>query len=145
MPCRPPRRPLCLLQPTPRFSPACCPAPSAPHDQPPPKQSTARTATWTSASPALRTCLLPASPLPPSLCPAPQTDDSCVDEHTNHPWSAPPLTCTHPLPRALRPATTAQIDDSYVDEYLSVSQFPLSAAYALGRITNALEQRWGIV
>lgn len=38
-----------------------------------------------------------------------------------------------------------KIDDSYVDEYISISQFPLSAAYALGRITNALEQRWGIV
>lgn len=38
-----------------------------------------------------------------------------------------------------------QVDDSYVDEYLSISQFPLSAAYALGRITNALERRWGIV
>lgn len=38
-----------------------------------------------------------------------------------------------------------QIDDSYVDEYISISQFPLSAAYALGRITNALERKWGIV
>ena len=37
------------------------------------------------------------------------------------------------------------VDDSYVDEYLSISQYPLSAAYALGRITNALEHTWGIV
>lgn len=42
-------------------------------------------------------------------------------------------------------AQTVQIDDSYVDEYISISQFPLSAAYALGRITNALERKWGIV
>ena len=38
-----------------------------------------------------------------------------------------------------------KIDDSYVDEYISISQYPLSAAYALGRITNALEQKWNIV
>ncbi len=38
-----------------------------------------------------------------------------------------------------------KIEDSYVDEYISISQFPLSAAYALSRITNALEQKWGIV
>lgn len=37
------------------------------------------------------------------------------------------------------------IDNSYVDEFLSVSQFPLSAAYALSRITNAMEARWGVV
>ncbi|KAI8471599.1 MAG: pre-rRNA processing protein [Monoraphidium minutum] len=37
------------------------------------------------------------------------------------------------------------IDQSYVDEFLSVSQFPLSAAYAISRITNAMEARWGIV
>lgn len=38
-----------------------------------------------------------------------------------------------------------RVDDSYVDECLSISQFPLSAAYALARITIALEQAWGIV
>ncbi|GBG00270.1 hypothetical protein Rsub_12996 [Raphidocelis subcapitata] len=37
------------------------------------------------------------------------------------------------------------IDQSYVDEFLSVSAFPLSAAYAIARITNAMEARWGIV
>lgn len=37
------------------------------------------------------------------------------------------------------------IDNSYVDEFLSVSQFPLSAAYAISRVTNAMEARWGIV
>ena len=40
---------------------------------------------------------------------------------------------------------SSQIDETPVDEYISISQFPLSAAYALGRITNALEQKWGIV
>lgn len=38
-----------------------------------------------------------------------------------------------------------KIDDSYVDEFISVSEFPLSAAYAISRITNAMEARWGIV
>jgi rRNA small subunit pseudouridine methyltransferase Nep1 len=37
------------------------------------------------------------------------------------------------------------IDTSYVDEEVAVSQYPLSAAYALARITNAMEQKWGIV
>lgn len=37
------------------------------------------------------------------------------------------------------------IDTSYVDEEIAVSQYPLSAAYALARITNAMEQKWGIV
>jgi rRNA small subunit pseudouridine methyltransferase Nep1 len=37
------------------------------------------------------------------------------------------------------------IDQSYVDEFLSVSAFPLSAAYAISRVTNAMEARWGIV
>jgi rRNA small subunit pseudouridine methyltransferase Nep1 len=36
------------------------------------------------------------------------------------------------------------IDEGLVDEYISISQFPLSAAYALSRITNALEQKWEI-
>lgn len=44
-----------------------------------------------------------------------------------------------------RPCLAGKIDDSYVDESISVSQFPLSAAYALARITTALEQKWGIV
>jgi rRNA pseudouridine-1189 N-methylase Emg1 (Nep1/Mra1 family) len=62
-----------------------------------------------------------------------------------------------PVPQMLYPAClhlkvllfcarlAPQIDDSYVDQYISISQFPLSAAYALGRITNALEQKWAIV
>lgn len=38
-----------------------------------------------------------------------------------------------------------KIDAPYVDCEISVSQYPLSAAYCLGRITNALEGKWGIV
>lgn len=38
-----------------------------------------------------------------------------------------------------------KIDNSYCDTFISISQFPLSAAYALSRITNALENKWGIV
>lgn len=38
-----------------------------------------------------------------------------------------------------------KVDQSLADEYISISSYPLSAAYALGRITNALEQRWDIV
>jgi len=38
-----------------------------------------------------------------------------------------------------------KIDAPWVDEEISVSEYPLSAAYALGRITNAFEQKWGIV
>lgn len=37
------------------------------------------------------------------------------------------------------------IEEGHVDEYISISQFPLSAAYALSRITNALEQKWDVV
>lgn len=38
-----------------------------------------------------------------------------------------------------------KVDAPWVDEEISVSEYPLSAAYALGRITNAFEQKWGIV
>lgn len=38
-----------------------------------------------------------------------------------------------------------KVDESYADEFLSVSRYPLSAAYALSRITNAMEARWGVV
>ena len=38
-----------------------------------------------------------------------------------------------------------QIDAPYVDELVSVSEYPLSAAYCLCRITNAFEQKWGVV
>jgi len=38
-----------------------------------------------------------------------------------------------------------KIDAPWVDEEISVSEYPLSAAYAIGRITNAFEQKWNIV
>jgi rRNA small subunit pseudouridine methyltransferase Nep1 len=38
-----------------------------------------------------------------------------------------------------------KIDAPWVDEAVSISQYPLSAAYVLGRITNAFEQKWQIV
>ena len=61
--------------------------------------------------------------------------------------TAPPAPLARPLPARTQPphCPAPQVDDSYVDEYISISQFPLSAAYALGRITNALERKWGIV
>ncbi|KAK9846377.1 hypothetical protein WJX81_002629 [Elliptochloris bilobata] len=38
-----------------------------------------------------------------------------------------------------------QLEAAYVDEWVALSEFPLSAACCLGRITNALEDKWGIV
>lgn len=37
------------------------------------------------------------------------------------------------------------IEAPWVDEEVSISQYPLSAAYVLGRITNAFEQKWDVV
>jgi len=37
------------------------------------------------------------------------------------------------------------IDVAYVDQTISVSEYPLSAACCIGRITNTLEQKWDIV
>jgi rRNA small subunit pseudouridine methyltransferase Nep1 len=38
-----------------------------------------------------------------------------------------------------------EIDTSYVDKEISISQYSLSAAYALARITTAMEAKWGIL
>lgn len=38
-----------------------------------------------------------------------------------------------------------KVNASYVDQEISISNFPLSAAQAIGRITNACEQKWDIV
>ena len=38
-----------------------------------------------------------------------------------------------------------KIDAGYVDEMISISEYPLSAACCIGRITNALEDKWEIV
>ena len=57
----------------------------------------------------------------------------------------PAIDRTDPLVFVLGAFSHGHIDDGAVDEYISISQFPLSAAYALARITNALEQKWSIV
>ncbi|MEW5319534.1 MAG: hypothetical protein WDW38_010679 [Sanguina aurantia] len=38
-----------------------------------------------------------------------------------------------------------KIEASWVDEEISISEYPLSAAYCINRITNAFEMKWGIV
>ena len=38
-----------------------------------------------------------------------------------------------------------KMDVAYVDEWLAISEYPLSAACCLGRITTALEDKWSIV
>lgn len=38
-----------------------------------------------------------------------------------------------------------KIDVNYTDRMLSISEYPLSAACCIGKITNALEWKWGIV
>lgn len=38
-----------------------------------------------------------------------------------------------------------KIDVSYVDQMISVSEYPLSAACCISRITNAFELKWDIV
>uniref|UniRef100_A0A7S0RIM2 Ribosomal RNA small subunit methyltransferase NEP1 n=1 Tax=Chlamydomonas leiostraca TaxID=1034604 RepID=A0A7S0RIM2_9CHLO len=38
-----------------------------------------------------------------------------------------------------------KIDAPWVDTNIAISEYPLSAAYVLARITNAFEQKWGIV
>lgn len=62
-----------------------------------------------------------------------------------HEWVQRPELGERPLVFVVGAFAHGKIDDSYVDEYISISQFPLSAAYALCRITTALEQKYGIV
>lgn len=38
-----------------------------------------------------------------------------------------------------------KINNDYTDDFISISNYPLSAACCLGRICNALEQKWGIL
>lgn len=35
--------------------------------------------------------------------------------------------------------------DAYVDEKISISDYSLSASVACGKVTNALEEIWGIL
>ncbi|KAI8100748.1 hypothetical protein M9434_005139 [Picochlorum sp. BPE23] len=57
----------------------------------------------------------------------------------------PAIDKTEPLVFIVGAFSHGKIDEGLVDEYISISEYPLSAAYALSRITNALEQRWNIV
>ena len=38
-----------------------------------------------------------------------------------------------------------KIDESYCDHMLAVSEYPLSAMCAIGRLCSALERKWDIV
>ncbi|GER39876.1 ribosomal RNA small subunit methyltransferaseNEP1 [Striga asiatica] len=38
-----------------------------------------------------------------------------------------------------------KIDEDYVEDYLSVSEYPLSAAYCISMITTAVERKWKIL
>ncbi|GFP92892.1 ribosomal rna small subunit methyltransferase nep1 [Phtheirospermum japonicum] len=38
-----------------------------------------------------------------------------------------------------------KIDEEYVEDYLSVSEYPLSAAYCISMITTAVERKWKIL
>ncbi|XP_051142982.1 uncharacterized protein LOC127259599 [Andrographis paniculata] len=38
-----------------------------------------------------------------------------------------------------------KIEENYVEDYLSISEYPLSAAYCISIITNAVEQKWKIL
>jgi rRNA small subunit pseudouridine methyltransferase Nep1 len=38
-----------------------------------------------------------------------------------------------------------KIDVSYVDAWVSVSEYPLSAACCIAKITNAFEDKWSIM
>ncbi|KAF3657948.1 putative MLO-like protein 5-like [Capsicum annuum] len=41
--------------------------------------------------------------------------------------------------------THGNIDKDYVEDYLSISYYPLSAAYCISMITNAVERKWKIL
>ncbi len=56
----------------------------------------------------------------------------------------PAVETAEPLVFVVGAFSHGKIEEGLVDEYISISQYPLSAAYALARITNALEQRWSI-
>lgn len=57
----------------------------------------------------------------------------------------PAIERSEPLIFVLGAFAHGKIDEGLVDEYISISDYPLSAAYAISRITNALEQKWEIV
>ena len=47
--------------------------------------------------------------------------------------------------QAVPPAGRRQIDQTYTDDFVSISEFPLSAACCIGRICNALEDKYDVV
>jgi len=57
----------------------------------------------------------------------------------------PAINRSEPLVFVLGAFAHGHIDESHVDEFISISQYPLSAAYAVTRVTNALEQKWEVV
>ena len=61
-----------------------------------------------------------------------------------HTWVQTKLEDAKPVVFVVGAFAHGAIDTSYVDEEIAVSQYPLSAAYALSRITNAMEMKWGI-
>lgn len=61
-----------------------------------------------------------------------------------HQWVQHKLDDTKPVVFVVGAFAHGAIDTSYVDEEIAVSQYSLSAAYALARITNAMEMKWGI-
>ncbi|KAL1831990.1 hypothetical protein ACET3Z_001641 [Daucus carota] len=38
-----------------------------------------------------------------------------------------------------------KIEKEFVDDFISISSYPLSAAYCISKITNALERKWKIL
>lgn len=68
-----------------------------------------------------------------------------ADLQPMHQWVQHKLEDTKPVVFIVGAFAHGAIDASYVDEEIAVSQYPLSAAYALSRITNAMEMKWGIL
>jgi rRNA small subunit pseudouridine methyltransferase Nep1 len=56
----------------------------------------------------------------------------------------PAIDRAEPLVFVLGAFSHGKIDEGLVDEYISISQYPLSAAYAIARITTSLEIKWSI-
>lgn len=68
-----------------------------------------------------------------------------ADLQPMHEWVASQLDDAQPAVFVVGAFAHGAIDASYVDTEIAVSQYPLSAAYALARITTAMEQKWGIL
>ena len=55
------------------------------------------------------------------------------------------LPCNESIVFIIGAMSHGSIDSSYTDEFISVSQFPLSGAYCVSRITNCLENKYDIL